>query len=305
MDAVVVLEHEVRNLLAAFVGYSELLLTHEWPREQQKEYLQTMRDEAVRVTRFLNDLLDYERLELGVASLTPRPTDLGGLLRYAAMLAAHDPLHPVVLACPEDLPMAFVEPDRIQQVLANLISNARKYSPRGGPIRISACVVRQRLQVSVEDAGVGIPAEALPRMFEKFFRVQSPAHKGIQGTGIGLTISRRIVEAHGGRMWVESEGLGRGARFSFDVPLAAVNSFKAQRQLSGAGWIHSEPGWNASDEAGGARSANPRSASRRRSAGRRRGGTLSAPNIGQTSIASDAPTFIAQVATTWAQPRTS
>src|SRR2546423_2379283 len=100
MESVAVLGHEVRNLLATFVGFSELLLSHEWPRDQQKEYLQVMRDEAVRVTRFLNDLLDLERMEAGVLSLRPRPTDVGTLLQYAASIASHDPAHPVVLDSP-------------------------------------------------------------------------------------------------------------------------------------------------------------------------------------------------------------
>jgi signal transduction histidine kinase len=222
MESVAVLGHEVRNLLATFVGFSELLLNHDWPRDQQKEYLQVMRDEAVRVTRFLNDLLDLERMEAGAVSLKPRLTDVGPLLQYAATIAAHDPAHPIVLDSPTELPPVLAEPDRIQQVLANLLSNARKYTPRGGQIRLSARIVRQRLEVSVEDSGVGIPAEALPRVFDKFFRVEGPTQLGIRGAGIGLSISRRIIEAHGGRMWVASDGPGRGARFSFSLPLAGV-----------------------------------------------------------------------------------
>ena len=236
MDSVAVLGHEVRNLLSTFVGFSELLLTHEWPPEQQREYLQTMRDEALRVNRFLNDLLDLERLEAGATTLKLRPTDMGRVLMYAAMLATHDTAHPVVLDCPENLPMVLVEPDRLQQVLANLISNARKYSPRGGPIRISARVLRQRLQVSVEDSGVGIPPDELPKVFEKFYRV--PEHHTIKGTGLGLAISRTIVEAHGGRIWAESAGSGTGARFTFNVPLAGVKRVTAGRATSRAGWVH-------------------------------------------------------------------
>ncbi len=264
MDSVAVLGHEVRNLLATFVGFSELLLTHDWPREQQREYLQTMRDEAVRVTRFLNDLLDLERLEAGAITVKPRPTEVGRLLSYAAMLAAHDVEHPVLLDVPEDLPMALVEPDRIQQVLANLLSNARKYSPRGGPIHISARVVRQRLQISIEDSGVGIPADALPRVFEKFFRVDSPSHRGIKGSGIGLTISRRIVVAHGGRIWAESAGPDGGARFIFNLPLAGVTRFTAKRQPTRAGWVHTEPQRSPSDDPGSSIPARARPVAGRR-----------------------------------------
>jgi len=233
MESVAVLGHEVRNLLATFVGFSELLLSQEWPPDQQKEYLLVMRDEAVRFTRFLDDLLDLERMEAGVVSLKPRPTDVGSLLHYAAILVAHDPAHPVVLDAPAELPPVLAEPDRIQQVLANLLSNARKYTPRGGQIRLSARIVRQRLQVSVEDSGIGIPADALPRVFDKFFRVEGPMQAGIRGIGIGLAISRRIIEAHGGRIWVDSDGPGCGARFSFSLPLAGV--VPRRPQSAGAG----------------------------------------------------------------------
>jgi signal transduction histidine kinase len=221
-DAVAILGHEVRNLIATFVGFTELLMSHDWPREQQLEYLETMRNEGARVEQFLQDLLDLERFEAGAVSLKPRPTDLGDLLSCAATIAAHDPSHPVCLDYPPDLPPALAEPDRIQQVLANLLSNARKYTPKGGPIAISAHVVNNRLEVSVTDKGVGIPAEAMPRLFERFFRVDSHGHKGIRGTGLGLAVCRRIVEAHGGRIWAESDGSGQGARFTFSLPMVSV-----------------------------------------------------------------------------------
>jgi signal transduction histidine kinase len=233
MESVAVMGHEVRNLLATFVGFSELLLSHDWPREQQQEFLHTMRDEAVRVTRFLNDLLDLERMEAGAVSLEPRPTDVGSLLHYAASIAAHDRAHPIVLDCPTDLPCVLAEPDRIQQVLANLLSNASKFTPRGGQIRLSARIVRQRLEVSVQDSGIGIPAEALPRVFDKFFRVEGPTHQAIRGTGLGLAISRRIIRAHGGRMWAASDGPGQGARFSFSLPLAEVTRPRAPSARAG------------------------------------------------------------------------
>src|SRR5207237_1349336 len=137
MDPVAVLGHEVRNLVATFLGFTELLLNHDWPPERQREYLETMRDEGVRVSQFLNDLLDLQRMEAGAAAVKPRQVDLGQLLRCAAAVAAHDREHPVLLDCPDDLPAARAEPDRIQQVLANLVSNARKYSPMGGRIRFT------------------------------------------------------------------------------------------------------------------------------------------------------------------------
>jgi len=223
-DPLGIVGHEVRNLIATFVGFTELLLSQEWPPEKQREYLETMRDEGIRVSQFLNELLDLQRMEAGATELKLRPTNVAELLRFAANLAAHDPRHPVKLALPADLPEAMAEPDRVQQVLANLLSNARKYSPRGGPIELSATVDDNQLEVSVADSGVGIPRESLVHVFDKFFRVESLQHRDIRGTGLGLAICRQIVEAHGGRIWAESAGLGQGARVTFSLPLARIES---------------------------------------------------------------------------------
>ena len=228
MDPLAVLGHEVKNLIATFVGFSELLLSQDWPPEKQREYLETMRDEGVRVSQLLSELLDLERLEAGAAELKLRPTDIAALLRLAAEVAAHDPRHPVELDVPRDLPPVMAEPDRIQQVLANLLSNARKYSPRGGPIRISAGAAGGHLEISVADRGVGIPVHALQQVFEKFFRVESLPHRQIRGTGLGLAICRQIVEAHGGTIWATSEGLGQGACVTFSLPAAQVSPTKAR-----------------------------------------------------------------------------
>jgi len=216
-DPLGIVGHEVRNLIATFVGFTELLLSQEWPPEKQREYLETMRDEGIRVSQFLNELLDLQRMEAGATELKLRPTNVAELLRFAANLAAHDPRHPVKLALPADLPEAMAEPDRVQQVLANLLSNARKYSPRGGPIELSATVDDNQLEVSVADSGVGIPRESLVHVFDKFFRVESLQHRDIRGTGLGLAICRQIVEAHGGRIAFERPP-DVGTRFVVDLP---------------------------------------------------------------------------------------
>jgi signal transduction histidine kinase len=223
-------------VIATFVGFSELLLSQDWPPEKQREYLETMHDEGLRVSQFLNELLDLQRLEAGATAISLRPTDLTSLLRFAVDVAAHDPSHPVTLDLPrEGVPMALAEPDRIQQVLANLLSNARKYSPHGGPIRLKARVAKDAIEVSVEDAGVGIPPDAVDQVFQKFYRVESQSHRGIRGTGIGLAICREIVEAHGGRIWAESAGLGRGTRVTFSVPVATLRRAPPGSRLSSRG----------------------------------------------------------------------
>src|SRR5207253_7999406 len=114
MDPVAVLGHEVRNLVATFLGFTELLLNHDWPPEKQREFLETMRDEGVRVSQFLNELLDLQRMEAGAAQLNVRRTDMTSLLRFATEIAGHDQKHPVTLDLPDELPEAMVEPDRVQ-----------------------------------------------------------------------------------------------------------------------------------------------------------------------------------------------
>jgi signal transduction histidine kinase len=229
-DPLSVLGHEMRNLIATFVGFSELLLSQDWPPEKQREYLETMRDEGVRVSQFLNELLDLQHMENVGVAMTPRPVDVAALLRFAADVARHDPRHPIRLDVPEHMPLALADADRVQQVLANLLANARKFSPRGGPIRLASRVADDRVEVSVEDSGVGIPPESLEHVFDKFYRVQSLLHRNVRGTGLGLAICRQIVDAHNGRIWAESAGLGQGARFCFVLPLAPVAQSVRKRQ---------------------------------------------------------------------------
>jgi signal transduction histidine kinase len=109
----------------------------------------------------------------------------------------------------------------VWQVLLNLLSNARKYSPDGGPIEVSARAQPESdaVEVCVADEGLGIPAEALPRLFGEFYRVQTPDRRKIAGTGLGLSICRKIIRAHQGEIWAESEGPGTGSRFRFTLPV--------------------------------------------------------------------------------------
>jgi CheY-like chemotaxis protein len=114
--------------------------------------------------------------------------------------------------------------DRIHQVVGNLLSNARKYSPAGGTVDVSAHEASGQVIVTVRDHGLGLPPDAVPHLFEKFFRVDNSDRRSITGTGLGLAISRKIVEAHGGRIWADSDGLGQGSCFSFSLPLADARS---------------------------------------------------------------------------------
>lgn len=128
--------------------------------------------------------------------------------------------HTLHLAVPDSLPTVRVNSGRIRQVLTNLLSNAIKFSPNGGTITVSAQNTEESVVVRVTDDGIGIPAEALPQLFAKFFRVDNTATRKISGTGLGLALVKQIVEAHGGQVRVESAP-GKGSTFSFSLPIGA------------------------------------------------------------------------------------
>ena len=166
----------------------------------------------------LNDFLDLQRIESGRHQLNQKPMHLYTLLERASTTTTGSD-HPITLHLPDSLPPVHVDPDRLQQVLSNLLSNAKKYSPNGGEIEISAEPVKEMVEVAIKDHGLGIPGEALPHLFQKFYRIDNSDRRSIKGTGLGLAICRRIIEEHGGQIWAESEGLGHGSTIHFTLPI--------------------------------------------------------------------------------------
>jgi signal transduction histidine kinase len=225
---------ELRTLLATCIGFSDLLLSHDWPRSQQRQFLETMRGEGHHASLLLHNLLDYQRMESNGVQLAPRPTNVAALAQYAVSVAARGGQHQITLDCPAELPEALVEPDRIQQVLANLLSNARKFSPAGGEIQVALRVIEGMLEIAVSDSGLGVPDNALSLVFEPFYRVDNPSHREVKGGGLGLALCKRIVEGHGGRIWAESSGLQLGTRVCFTVPVYTQTSRPARADSSAA-----------------------------------------------------------------------
>lgn len=221
-ELVSVVSHELRTPLASVVGFAELLLTREFTPAEQREFLTIMLEEGRRLTALINDFLDLQRLESGRQQINPVPLDLPQLLRRAVQAAGEDSERPIELDVPAGLPPVLADPDRILQVLGNLLGNARKYSPEGGTIRLSAEQVDGAVRVAVSDRGLGIPPEALPQLFEKFYRVDNSDRREIKGTGLGLAICQHIISAHGGRIWASSAGLGGGATLAFTLPVAVA-----------------------------------------------------------------------------------
>jgi signal transduction histidine kinase len=216
-----IVSHELRSPLTSIVGFARLLLDHQGIDEAARSYLEFIDQEAGRLTELVTDFLDIERIETGTIALDCRPTDLAELVTRVAAGFASDPTHQLVVDLPPDLPAAWADERRLQQVLVNIIANAFKYAPDGGEVRVSGRVVDGAVEIGVADQGLGLPPDAVPRLFEKLYRVESPERRRIQGTGLGLAICRQLVEAHGGRIWATSDGPRRGSTFLFTVPVAA------------------------------------------------------------------------------------
>jgi PAS domain S-box-containing protein len=217
-EMVSMVSHEMRTPLASIVGFTELLVTRQVSPEQRKDYLAVMLQEGHRLTALINDFLDLRRIEGGHLTMRFAPADVTALIKRAVDLFS-DPAHsPIETRLPDDLPLVRADSDSIFRVVANLLSNARKYSPNGGAIVVSASLVEGMVEVSIEDEGLGIPADAANHLFHKFYRIDTADRKAIKGTGLGLAISKNIVEAHGGKIGASSAGAGKGSRFFFTIP---------------------------------------------------------------------------------------
>lgn len=212
--------HELRTPLASLRGFAELMLEREFSPEKRREFLRIIHAESIRLGALVDDFLDIQRLESGRAVYDFRSLELAPMLEDTRALFASGK-HVLRLSVPPRLPAVRADSDRLRQVLTNLVSNAQKFSPPGSEIALEARCAGDEVIVSVVDHGVGIDAETLPRLFEKFFRADNPETRNTGGTGLGLALVKEIVEAHGGRVWVESER-GRGSRFHFSLPLAST-----------------------------------------------------------------------------------
>jgi signal transduction histidine kinase len=221
-DFVSIVSHEFRTPLTGIQGFSELMRDEDLTLTEMKEYAGDINKDAQRLNRMITEMLDLDRMESGRMTLNRERTDVNSVIAEAAeRLAANAPRHPIHLNLDPDLPLVEIDKDKINQVLLNLFSNAVKYSPDGGEIAVTTRVEGEMVHVFVRDAGMGIPGDSLEKVFDRYSRLESGATRYIQGTGLGLPISRQIIEMHGGRAWVESV-LGEGSVFQFTLPLVAV-----------------------------------------------------------------------------------
>ncbi|MFQ6059028.1 MAG: ATP-binding protein [Anaerolineae bacterium] len=214
------MSHELKTPLSLILGYAETLSRTdvEWDPETLKESLAVIREEAEHLTHLVDGLLDAAQIEARGLPLRLSETRLDQLAeRLVAEFRALDQDHLWAVDFPPDFPVVRADPERIRQVLHNLLSNAAKYSPRSGLIRVAGWVEDERVGVSVSDEGEGIPFELQERIFERFYRGQGQRVRRAEGAGLGLYMARAIVEGHGGRIWVESMPQ-RGTTFYFTLP---------------------------------------------------------------------------------------
>ena len=219
-DLVANVSHELKTPISALRAHLENLL--DGVEQPDPQTLQVMLAQSERLGRLVDQLLDLARLESGELPLERRPVPLHLLVREVLSeieVTGADRGVRFEDRVPDDLPPLLADPERVHQVLYNLLDNAARFTPAGGRVSVEAHRVNGVCEVSVADTGAGIAAEHLPRLFERFYRADAARSRGVGGTGIGLAIARSVVEAHGGRIRAESE-VGKGSVFTFELPVA-------------------------------------------------------------------------------------
>ncbi|HSY58061.1 MAG TPA: ATP-binding protein [Terriglobales bacterium] len=223
-DFVANVSHEFKTPLTAIQGFAETLLAGalEDPKNNRR-FLEIMRDHATRLARLTDDLLKLARIEAGKLEVEFSPV---GVIEFiepcaeTALMKASRKEITLDIDIPPGLPPVLGDAGLLRDVLQNLLDNAIQYTPPGGHIRVSAAAGSREVVITVSDTGIGIPVADQERIFERFYRVDAARSREAGGTGLGLSIAKHIVEAHSGRLWVES-GVGQGSRFSFSIPLAS------------------------------------------------------------------------------------
>jgi PAS domain S-box-containing protein len=214
-----VISHELKTPVALIKGYVGTLRREDanWDREIVKDSLEVIEEEADRLTILIENLLDASRLQAGGLSINTSDVALNTVAeRIAKRFQTQSSIHSIVVDFPENFPIVTGDEARLEQVLSNLVSNAIKYSPHGGEIRIGGQVRPAQVIICVSDSGPGVAPEDIPHIFDRFYR-SSNAKKTTKGAGLGLYLARAVIEAHGGRIWVDPRP-GNGARICFSIP---------------------------------------------------------------------------------------
>lgn len=235
-DLISIVSHELRTPLTAIKAYTETLIDNLGSPSftMQEKFLVIVNEECDRLSRIVNDVLDLSRMESGRRRLKAEPVSIARLLEEVTGTVAPELEHKEArlrMDLPADLPAVEADPDLLRQVLVNLIGNAAKFTRQSTEVVVRASRHGERITVSIEDHGMGIPADKLDRVFERFYRIEESGGERVSGTGLGLAIVKGVVDLHGGTVRVESV-VGEGSRFVFDLPLRQQGFRQLMRSLA-------------------------------------------------------------------------
>ncbi len=223
--------HELRTPLTTIKGSAATVLSasSQLDAAETRQFFRIVDEQADQMRSLISNLLDVTRIEAGMFSVNPVPTDAKDIVHEArSAFLQGGARNSIEIDLPPDLPRIAADRQRILQVLNNLFSNGSKHSPDSSVIRVTALQEDIYVAISVSDEGGGIPAERLPHLFRKFSRLDGENWgRDIEGSGLGLAICKGIVEAHGGRIWAESDGPGLGTRFTFTIPVVEEDAIAA------------------------------------------------------------------------------
>ncbi len=234
-EFVATVSHELRTPMTSIKGFVDLVLMGAAGalNAEQRRFLNIVKNNTERLEILVNDLLDISRIEAGKVTLSFQPIDVHELLHEIKLFVERqrreqDKQIELVIDTPMELPRLWGDPERVRQILNNLVENAFNYTPEGGKITLRAEQVNDQVELAVEDNGIGISLNEQGRIFERFFRGEQSLIMGVAGTGLGLAIVLNLVEMHGGRVWVTSEGIpGRGTTFTLSLPISDPHTISA------------------------------------------------------------------------------
>ncbi|MDO9556842.1 MAG: PAS domain S-box protein [Coriobacteriia bacterium] len=220
---VATVSHELRTPLTSIIGFTDLLVHMEVEQLSQRgpELLRKVRGHSVHMKQLVEELLEVSMMQSEGLRLLKRPNDLEQVVRVHADTVERTPEHRLSIDVTDDLPMCVCDAERLGRAVANLVSNAVKYSPDGGPVDVSVRKQGDEAVISVSDRGVGLAPEDVPRLFDRFTQGDMSSTRSFGGIGLGLFVADQIVKAHGGRIDVESR-LGEGSTFTIRIPFAGV-----------------------------------------------------------------------------------
>jgi signal transduction histidine kinase len=224
------MSHELRTPLNHIIGFSEVLRDKYFGElnEKQADYVKDILGSGKHLLSLISDILDLSKIEAGKMELELSPVNIKALLEDSLMMfkeKAHEHGIGLDLKIPEEMSELEIQADerKLKQIIFNLFSNATKFTPDGGAITLQADQKDEELIVSVEDTGIGIASEDKEKIFDDFYQVKGGYTDKTPGTGLGLPLTKKLVEMHGGRIWIESEGEGKGSTFSFVIPVTLQN----------------------------------------------------------------------------------